>query len=117
MIRLAMQTLARTEQAVARALARTADPREALERALSAIGESLGWQLGAVWEPADDPPGALRCVETWCAEGGAVRSFERVCRDTVLATGEGLPGRVWRSDEPAWIPDVLADDNFPRADG
>ena len=111
-----MQTLARTEQAVARALARTADPREALERALRAIGESLDWQLGAVWEPADERAEALRCVETWCADGGAVGSFQQVCRDTVLASGEGLPGRVWLSNAPAWIADVLADENFPRAD-
>jgi PAS domain S-box-containing protein len=110
-----MATLPRTEHAVARSLAETADPREALARALRAIGESLDWRLGAVWEPAPERPEALRCVETWHAEGVAAEGFERTSRDTPLAAGEGLPGRVWRSGEPAWIPDVLADDNFPRA--
>ena len=56
----------RTEQAVARSLAETADPRDAPARALRAIGESLGWRLGAVWEPAGDRAQELRCVETWC---------------------------------------------------
>jgi PAS domain S-box-containing protein len=114
MIRVAMATLPRTEQAVARSLAETADPRDALARALRVIGESLGWRLGAVWEPAPERPETLRCVETWHAAGVEAEGFERSSRDTVLAAGEGLPGRVWRSGEPAWIPDVLADDNFPR---
>ena len=115
MISVAMATLPRTEQAVARSLAETADPRDALARALRAIGESLGWRLGAVWEPAPDRPEALRCVETWNAVGAAAEEFEATSRGHPLAAGEGLPGRVWRSGEPAWIPDVLADDNFPRA--
>jgi PAS domain S-box-containing protein len=115
MIYAAMATLPRTEQAVARSLAETADPRDALARALGAIGVSLGWRLGAVWEPAPDRPEALRCVETWSAAGVEAERFERTSRDMLLASGEGLPGRVWGSGEPAWIADVLADDNFPRA--
>jgi PAS domain S-box-containing protein len=115
MISVAMATLPRTEHAVARSLAETADPRDALSRALRAIGESLGWRLGAVWERSPDRPEALRCVETWSATGAAGAEFERRSREMTLAAGEGLPGRVWRSGEPAWIPDVLADDNFPRA--
>jgi PAS domain S-box-containing protein len=115
MIALAMTTLPRTEQAVARSLAHTADPRDALARALRAIGESLEWRLGAVWEPASDRPQALRCVETWSAAGVAAEDFEAASRTIALASGEGLPGRVWLSGEPAWIADVLADENFPRA--
>jgi PAS domain S-box-containing protein len=111
----AMATLLRTEHAVARSLAETADPHDALARALRAIGESLGWRFGAVWEPAPDRPEALRCIETWHAAGTDARDFEAAARTTALASGEGLPGRVWASGAPAWIPDVLADDNFPRA--
>ena len=107
-------TLPRTEQVVARSLAETADPRDALARALRVIGESLGWRLGAVWEPADDRSNGLRCVETWSADGVAAADFDAVSRTIVLAPGEGLPGRVWRTGEPAWIADVLADENFPR---
>ena len=105
----------RTEQAVARSLAETADPRDAPARALRAIGESLGWRLGAVWEPAGDRAQELRCVETWSAPDAAAEEFEAVTRATTLAPGEGLPGRVWLSGEPAWIADVPADRNFPRA--
>src|SRR5215204_4467266 len=74
-----MVALPRTEHAVARSLAETADPRGATGRALRTIGERLGWLLGAVWEAAPDRPEALRCVETWRAEGvdAAERSEER----------------------------------------
>lgn len=61
-----MATLPRTEHRVARSLAETVDPHEALERALAAIGEGLGWRLGAAWEPPPGRPGELVCVETWC---------------------------------------------------
>lgn len=60
-----MATLPRTEHRVARSLAETVDPHEALERALAAIGEGL-WRLGAAWEPPPGRPGELVCVETWC---------------------------------------------------
>src|SRR5215203_1934569 len=109
-----MVTLPRTEHRVARNLAQTADPAEALARALQAIGENLEWRVGAVWEPAEDRPEVLRCTETWRADGVEADEFERAGRATVFAAGEGLPGRVWDSAEPAWIRDVLSDDNFPR---
>jgi PAS domain S-box-containing protein len=103
------------EHGVARSLAETAEPREALVRALRAIGESLGWRFGAVWEPASERPELLRCVETWSAVGAAARDFDATSRTVELAAGEGLPGRVWRSGQPAWVADVLADERFPRA--
>ena len=70
-----MATLRRTEQDVARSLAQTADPRDALARALRAIGEGLGWQLGTVWEPVSDRSEALECVETWHVRGVEAEGF------------------------------------------
>src|SRR3954454_2843334 len=110
-----MATLPRTEHAVARSLAETADPREAVARALEAIGESLGWPWGAAWEPAPNRPEVLVSTQTWTARSVDAADFDAVSRGTALAGGEGLPGRVWASGEPAWIADVSADANFPRA--
>jgi PAS domain S-box-containing protein len=101
--------LLRTEHAVARLLAEAVSEEDAHPRLLAAIGESLGWDAGALWRPDD---GALRCVVTW--RGPA--PFVRTSRDLALAPGEGLPGRVWASGEPTWIPDIGADPNFPRGE-
>jgi PAS domain S-box-containing protein len=110
-----MATLPRTEHRVARSLAETLDPDEALARALEAIGEGLGWRLGAAWEPPHGNPDGLVCVETWCAPGVDADEFVALSRSITLTAAEGLPGRVWTSGEAAWIPDVQHDANFPRA--
>jgi len=105
--------LQRVEHAVARILAQTDRPVEAYEQALEAIGEALGWELGAVWElePRDD---RLHCVRTWHA-GERTAEFEALSEALLLARGEGLPGRVLASGEAAWILDAPDDANFPRA--
>src|SRR6188472_3693155 len=58
------QTLQRVEHDVAQILAQTEAPVEAYEATLDAIGRSLGWELGSVWEVGPDDR-RLRCVCTW----------------------------------------------------
>ena len=101
------------EHAVARILAQTDRPVEVYEAALEAIGRSLAWELGAVWE-VDAQDGRLHCIRTWAA-GTQTARFEALSRALALSPGEGLPGRVLASGEPAWIFDAPEDSNFPRA--
>jgi PAS domain S-box-containing protein len=79
--------LLRTEHAVARVLAEAGDEASAYPRLLAAIGESLGWDAGALWTAAGGD--GLRRVETW--------------QGPVAFEVEGLPARVWASGEPAWV--------------
>jgi PAS domain S-box-containing protein len=58
---------------------------------------------------------ALRCVELWHTASIKIPEFERVSREFSFSPGLGLPGRVWSSLEPEYIPDVVPDENFPRA--
>ena len=53
--------LQRVEHAVARIFAETDRPVEVYAAVLEAIGRSLGWGIGAVWEVGGD--GRLRCVQ------------------------------------------------------
>jgi len=98
----------------ARALAESATLAEAAPRVLQAICEALNWDYGAVWN-VDSSADVLRCVDTWHLPTVTLPEFNAASRGTTFARGIGLPGRVWASGEPAWIPDVVADSNFPRA--
>ena len=106
--------LRRVEHAVARILAETEQPVEVYDAALEAIGEALGWQLG---RGLGGRP-ARRAACAACAPGtraSAASEFEALSEALTLAPGEGLPGRVLASGEPAWIVDAPQDANFPRA--
>ena len=98
----------------ARAFAEAASAAQMAEGILRAVCENLGWSLGAYWE-FDAEAGALRCLVSWRQPGEAFEEFERSTNERMFAPGVGMPGRVWQGGEPAWITDVLADDNFPRA--
>ncbi|HEX3456299.1 MAG TPA: PAS domain S-box protein [Gaiellaceae bacterium] len=104
----------RVEHAVALTLAETAGSAETYPNVLAAIGETLGWPVGAVWERM---PGGekLRCVEVWQAGNERFDEFRPLSERLELGSGEGLPGRVWEQGEPIWLCDVPTEPNFPRA--
>jgi PAS domain S-box-containing protein len=102
------------QYAVALALADSPALSDATPRILRAICQSLGWAHGALWEVAGDAD-VLTCVETWHEPDLVLAKFDAASRQTRFAPGIGLPGRVWASGVPAWIPDVVKDANFPRA--
>ena len=99
--------LRHVEHAVARILAQSDRPVEVYEAALQAIGQALGWELGAVWE-LDPRDSRLRCASTWHA-APAIDEFTALSEALALAPGEGLPGRVVASGEASWIVDTPAD--------
>ena len=104
----------RVQHTVALILAEAATIEEATLKILRAMGECLGWDVGALWR-VDREAEALRCVELWHKASIQVPEFERVSREFTFVPGLGLPGRVWSSLEPEYIPDVIPDENFPRA--
>ena len=104
----------RAEHVVARALVEACTFAEAAPRILEAICSALGWEHGALWD-VDRQTDVLRCAEIFTAPSAAFPEFDAVSRSSTFPRGIGLPGRVWASGEPAWIPDVAQDANFPRA--
>jgi signal transduction histidine kinase len=102
------------QHTVTQILAEAATLQEATPKILQAVCECLVWDVGALWS-IDREAGVLRCVEVWHKESVEVPQFEATSRETTFVPGIGLPGRVWFSREPMYIPDVVRDANFPRA--
>jgi two-component system sensor histidine kinase/response regulator len=102
------------EYATARVLAESARLGEAMPQILEAICTTLGWDYGALWQ-VDTQATVLHFVSAWHPPGAGFAEFERLSRQTTFSPGIGLPGRVWATVRPAFIPDVLDDPNFPRA--
>lgn len=86
---------------------------EAIPQLLRALGEGMGWEFGAFWTVGERS--VLRCRETWTVSGLDLSSFEAATRASSSGPGVGLPGRVWASERPAFIPELTADPDFPLA--
>jgi PAS domain S-box-containing protein len=107
--------LLRTEHAVARVLSSAAGEEDARGQLLQAIGEALGWQVGAYWEPQYGETTLLHCICAWHAPAVAADAFVRASLDTTFEPAAVLPGRVWQSGHPAWVDDVRDRRDLPRA--
>ncbi len=98
---------------VSRLLAEAVHFMDAAPSILQTISEYLQWELGALWciDPSEN---VLRCSTLWHPPGAASAAFAGMSWGTTFAWGVGLPGRVWATEQPAWITDLRVDTNFPR---
>lgn len=92
----------------------TSSTDAALIAALRRVCETTEWEYGEVWMPNADNT-VLELNPAWYVnpelEGDrllAWRQFRYCSEEFVLHPGEGLPGRVWSSQDPKWIADVSA---------
>ncbi len=99
---------------VARVLAESERLGEATPGVLRAICQSLDWEIGIAWT-LDAEADMLRCLDVWHIETFSAPEFEQLTRELLLSREVGLPGRVWASAIPAWVPDITQEPNAPRA--
>jgi GAF domain-containing protein len=104
------------DRTVARILAETAAEEQLYAQVLEAMGQALGWDLGAIWEASEDGD-ALVCADVWCAPsaGAGAAEFARITKQTSMRRSQGLPGRVLATGEPHWVVDFALEEDFPRA--
>jgi PAS domain S-box-containing protein len=100
---------------VASILAERPSLQEGCLRILQAVCSNLDLDVGSIWR-VDPQAGLLRHVELWRLAHVQVPEFEATTRSLTLEKGRGIPGRVWETDEPLWLPMFEGDPNAPRAE-
>ena len=100
-------------QTITMEVAAASDLSSALEVVLCRVCEKTGWVLGQAWVPNQEGT-ALDCAAVSFCGNADLRKFRDASEKTHFIAGAGLPGRVWKSKQPAWIEDVTRDANFPR---
>jgi PAS domain S-box-containing protein len=102
------------QHTVTQMLAEAGTLEEVTPKILQTVCEFLQWDLGTLWS-IDREAGVLRCVEVWSKESVEVPQFEAISRESTFMPGIGLPGRVWSSRKPVYIPDIANNVSLPRA--
>jgi PAS domain S-box-containing protein len=104
----------KAQYTVTQMLAEAATLEDVTSQILRTVCEFLAWDLGELWS-IDQEAGVLRCLALWHRESIEVPQFAALSREITFMPGVGLPGRVWSSRQPAYVPDVVDDSNFARA--
>jgi len=101
-------------QTITMEVAAASDLASALEVVLRDVCEKTGWILGHAWVPNQDGT-ALEFRSSWYCGDGELKPFRTASEGLHFKSGIGLPGRVWKSKQPAWVENVTNDPNFPRS--
>lgn len=100
-------------------MAVTANESPSLESALPVVVRKIcdftGWICGNGYIVEAGAAGILKPATYWYARDKSGLQEFRSESEWVGPAGLGLPGRVLSTGAPAWIPDVRADSDFPRA--
>jgi PAS domain S-box-containing protein len=102
-----------TGYAVTRVLAEAESLDAAVPFLLMSICEGLSWDVGALWR-VDETVNLLRCMNLWHPPNLSFPTFVDATRKSTFKRGVGLPGRVWESCQPVWLPNIQQGPNFPR---
>jgi PAS domain S-box-containing protein len=110
-----MDTEIRLLLTLTQAINESKDLNTAIQIALKKVCEATGWNYGEAWVMGTDNK-SLVCSPVWYSSDARLDKFRKISEKCVFPTGIGLPGRVWSSKKPEWIPDVsvLSEPIYPR---
>ncbi len=88
---------------------------DALQRIVDLVCDLTAWPVGHVYMPLTENQHVLHPTKIWHLDDPhRFHVFREVTERTSFRIGEGLPGRILQSGDPAWIVNVALDPNFPR---
>lgn len=89
---------------------------EAVTKVIQLVCDNLGWECGAYWSLEQPQMGEhrLACQYEWHQPDYPLASFIADTAAIRLAPGEDLVGNVWRTMQPAWVEDMVNDQDFVR---
>jgi diguanylate cyclase (GGDEF)-like protein/PAS domain S-box-containing protein len=101
-------------QSLTVAISEASDIDAALTEALRKLCEATGWAFGQAWLPSANGA-VMERNGAWYRAAPNLAKFRKASQRYTFEPGVGLPGRVWKTRQPAWVRDVTVDPNFPRA--
>ncbi len=97
------------EHAITRILANAQELEEAAPGIIQVLLDSLEMDVGGLWW-LDEKRQHLGCmVVSSRSLAPESKRFVEECRRESFKIGDGVPGEIWRKQQPLLIPDVLAD--------
>ena len=103
--------------ATTRSIAEADTTEDGLNAVVTAVCEMTEWVYGEAWMPTADGSHLERTTAAYTVSE-AFDQFKERSGVAQFDSNEGLPGRVWATHEPEWLPNVAAvsPDVFVRAD-
>lgn len=93
------------QYAVTRVLADASTIEEAMTGVLEAIGSSLNWDLGLLWQ-VNRQSYLLKSGHLWRKVPDLCPNMVEASQQEAFAFGIELPGRVWATEDVCWISDL-----------
>jgi PAS domain S-box-containing protein len=102
-----------TQYSISQVLSQAVAIEEAAPKLIQSICECLDWEFGELWlvEPRID---TLIFLDCWHQPSQELAEFASATRKLTFARGVALPGRVWKDQQPIWIPDLIQYEDSQR---
>ncbi len=89
------------------------DPFDAtIEEIIALVASSMGWNAGEFWL-VDAAEQRLRATAFWSDVPRPL--FAAATHDAAMASGVGIPGTVWATAKPLWVPDIKTCHGYRRS--